>query len=405
MRILHLTLSFERGGRRRAITLLTEGLQPLGVECNLCCLEALGCGPEEASDLFATAIALDRRGPLDGTALGRLVALCRARRVQLIHAHDAASQFAGALLQFRLPGLKLVMTFHRTLSFESARLRDRLRNSFAGLLSQAIITGSRERQAHYLRENFIDPKKVVRIPFGIDTNRFRPDPDTRDAIRRELGLPEAAVVFGAVGHFGEEKGIDVVLHGFRELARRSPGVPVILVVLGAGTPAQRERVEALARDFSAGQVIFAGFRPDVERWFRAFDVFVHAPRLEAFGLVVAEAMATGLPVVATAVGGLLDLVRPRQTGLLIPSESAVELANALQELAGDEPLRRAMGEQAHRIAGEEYTVRLYAHRHLRLYHDVLAGRPLQGVGRKPSVIAEAEKGLSGTRLLSNVAQT
>jgi glycosyltransferase involved in cell wall biosynthesis len=383
MKVLHLTLSFERGGRRRAITTLAEELRALDVTCDLCCLNQLGCPREEALRTFGRVEVLRRRSLLDRTALIRLTRLCDQEDVTLLHAHDAASQFTAALLRQWRPRLPLVKTFHRSLNSDTARLCHRLRNALACAYSGAIIIASRERCAHFLSENYVQPWKVVRIPLGIDLARFWPDPTDGAAIRRQLGLATDTVVLGAVGHFGHPKGLDVVLRGFRELARRRPPGSVALVVVGDGRPEQRALLHALAEQVAPQRVILTGYVPEVERWFRAFDLFVHAPRVESFGLVLPEAMASRLPVVATRVGGIPDIVRAGRTGFLVPPDAPVLLADALERLVRDPGLRDVLGAEARRVALAEYGSALYARRHLRLYEDVLAGRLPRGVDEEP----------------------
>ncbi|HJT78956.1 MAG TPA: glycosyltransferase, partial [Gemmataceae bacterium] len=95
-RILHLTLTYGQGGRSQAIRTLLQGLRDLGVECDLCCLEEFTCPPQEVGGLVGAVDVLRRRYLVDGKALGRLRAFCRERRIRVIHAHDAASQFAAA---------------------------------------------------------------------------------------------------------------------------------------------------------------------------------------------------------------------------------------------------------------------------------------------------------------------
>jgi glycosyltransferase involved in cell wall biosynthesis len=127
----------------------------------------------------------------------------------------------------------------------------------------------------------------------------------------------------------------------------------------------------LAAQAPEGTVQFVGFQDRPERFFAALDVFIHTPRAEAFGLVVAEAMATGLPVIATEVGGLLDLVRPGITGLLVPVENPPQIAAALDSLLTDRCERELLGAKATQVATEEYGLELYAHRHIQLYKRVI----------------------------------
>jgi glycosyltransferase involved in cell wall biosynthesis len=146
----------------------------------------------------------------------------------------------------------------------------------------------------------------------------------------------------------------------------------------------------LAESVPANRIVFAGRRADIERWFAAMDVFVHAPRLEAFGLVVAEAMATGLPVVATRVGGVPDMVREDVNGLLVDSEQPNRLADAMERLLLDGELRERYGGAGRRIAESEYSAELYARRHLQLYEDVVAGRRPRGADEQCSPSPTAE---------------
>src|SRR5262249_5495477 len=113
------------------------------------------------------------------------------------------------------------------------------------------------------------------------------------------------------------------------------------------------------------------------------------PRLEAFGLVLPEAMASGLPVVATRVGGIPDIVRDGETGLLVPPDSPGQLAEALARLVRARDLRERMAERARQIVVLEYDAELCARRHCRLYEDVLAGRQPQGVDQESACWAPA----------------
>lgn len=379
MRILHVTLSFERGGRRRAIASLSEQLRSAGIGSDLCCLNKLGCPPAETEGHFDRVTALERRSLFDPRALLKLTRHCDEHGIDLIHTHDAASQFSGVLIRHWRPHLPVLMTFHRSLSIESTRWSDRLRNSYAGVWSSAVVVASHERLRHYLHENYVTSTKVIRIPLGIDLTRFYPDPAEGARLRAQLGLSREAIVLGGVGHFGKEKGLDVVLNAFGLLTRQPLPSPVVLLILGDGTPSQRAAYRKLAERAAPGSVHFLGFVPQVERWFRALDVFVHAPRLESFGLVLPEAMASRLPVVASRVGGIPDIVREGETGLLVPPEAPDQLAEALGRLICARDLRERMADRARQIVMLEYGAELCARRHVRLYEDVLAGRKARGV--------------------------
>jgi glycosyltransferase involved in cell wall biosynthesis len=274
------------------------------------------------------------------------------------------------------------MTFHRSLNFESARFRDRVRNALANGLSGAIVTGSRERQRHFVQTNFVQRRKVLRIPFGINLNRFQPDPISRALIRKSLNLSPDTFIIGAIGHFGVEKGIDVIIRGFQKLLAETMPLSVALVVLGSGTREQNERMSALARAIPAIPILFAGFECNVQRWLQAFDLFVHAPRLEAFGLVLLEAMATRLPVIATKVGGIPDIVQEGKTGLLVDPNAPNQLADAMRYLIDNPCLRDSLAEQGLQSARAKYSADQYALRYLNVYHALVDRQPPKGVDQE-----------------------
>lgn len=381
MKVLHVTLSFSRGGRRNAITSLVRGLRGLGVEGGLCCLNELGCLPEEITALGIHVEVLRRNSLLDWAALGKFRRVCSEMEFDVVHTHDAASQFTAALALLGMPHIPLLMTFHRSISMESATLADRLRNSLASSQCGAIVTGSLERREHFLSQNLVSPRKVVRIPFGIDLARFEPDPQSREAVRRELGFGTEVTLIGSIGHFGPEKGIDLAIRAFQALQTRSLREQVGLVIFGEGS--HRAELERLAGD---QRICFAGFRSDIDRYMQGLDVLLHAPRQEAFGLVVIEAMATGLPVVASRVGGIPELVREGSTGFLAQPENPESFAQALELLVNNRSLRNRMAQEAHRIASAEYGSDLFARRHRDLYESLLARRSPGSLmnGREPA---------------------
>jgi glycosyltransferase involved in cell wall biosynthesis len=371
MRVLHLTLSYNHGGRREAIGALAVGLAELGVASLLCCLDEMGSKQRERS-MFDDAICLDRRGLFDLAALRRLRRYCRQQRIDILHAHDAASEAMAAMATVGI-GLPLLMSFHRTRNFESARFRDRLRNALIGMRAGAVVTASRERQQHFIDSNWIPAAKVSCIALGIDLQRFRPDPQRRMATRARLGIGAGQVLVGTVGHFGPEKGVDLAIQAFGQYLDQHPGSDARLVVLGRGEPEHERFVRDRVAPAHADRIVFAGFQTDPDAWFPAFDVLLHGAREEAFGLVLAEAQACGVPVVAARVGGIPDVVADRHSGILADRADAGQLAQALATVLGDPALRAAMSAAAVARAHAEFGRARYAQRYLAVYRRLLTG--------------------------------
>ena len=365
MNVLHLTLSYSNGGRREAISSLAEGLNGLGVGNHLGCLEDFGC-EQESRAMYAGSFNLARKGLFDLGALRRLGTYCREHAIDVVHAHDAASE-ATAALAMPWHGPALLMTFHRSRGIETARFRDRVRNALVGLRVGAVVTASEERRGHYIQRNYGAMGKVSCIPLGIDLARFAPDPELRARTRRRRGVGEGTLLVGTVGHFGVDKGVDLAISAFQAFMRRRPGRDARMVVLGGGSDADAQALRALVEPDLADRIVFAGFQPDPETWFPGFDVLLHGARREAFGLVLAEAQACGVPVVAARVGGIPEVVADRQTGCLAPAATADLLAEALEELVADEGMRVAYANRAIEHAHRQFCRRRYAEDYLLAY--------------------------------------
>ncbi len=374
MRVLHVTLSAARGGRRDAILTLTDHLRQLGVECGLLALR------NPYSEMGAVARQVDYYEGLEISGRPTLLELaevrrvCRNRQVDLIHAHDGGSQYVASALRIAAPRLRAVMTFHRTLGLESAGFRNRLRNRVTLPLIQRVLTATEERRQFFLVESPVSPEKVQVIPLGVDLTTFHPEPSIRATLRQELGLSPDTVLCLGIGHSGAEKGIDQVIDGFALAAARLGDRPWHLALLGGGSPARLAALHQSARDQLGDRVTLAGFRPDISRWLQGADLLVHAPRLEAFGLVVVQAMATGLPVLGMSVGGLPEVVESGVTGRLVPAGDIGALAEGIIALVGDETVRNCMGLAGLRRARERFDAVRSAESHRDLYQDLLTRR-------------------------------
>lgn len=196
-------------------------------------------------------------------------------------------------------------------------------------------------------------ERQTRIYYGLDPRPFElqaaAPAQERLQIRRSLGLGEGECVFTCVARFAPQKAHDVLLRAFalaRERARLTPGAIQPRLVLVGDDPFGdgRQRAEALAREMRLGDaVVFAGIRRDVPAVLAASDVFVLASLWEGLGLVFLEAMATGLPVLATQVSAVGEVVLPDVTGILVPPSDPEALAAGMAGLAGDAGLRRRLG--------------------------------------------------------------
>ncbi|MFJ5886409.1 glycosyltransferase [Kitasatospora cineracea] len=288
-----------------------------------------------------------RRWPL------RLRRLLAERRYDLVHTHMPVPAVAARLLAGR-PRPRLVHTEHNL--WERYRLPTRWANALTYRRNDAVIAVSHAVAAGVGRRRAGEWLSVVH--HGPDLGGAPSGPAARRAARAELGLPEGALVVGTVGNLTAKKDQATLLAAFARLREREPDARLVLV--GSGP------LEAELRARAGGGVLFAGMRADVPALLPGWDVFCLSSRQEGLPVALMEAMASGLPSVVTAVGGVPEILDDGVQGRLVPPGDPARLAAALGELA-DPAVRARMGAAARArsasfdVAGAQRAVeRVYA---------------------------------------------
>jgi glycosyltransferase involved in cell wall biosynthesis len=293
---------------------------------------------------------------LDCFAIFRLAALIRRGRYDVVHTHSSKAGILGRFAAWLARAPVVVHTAHGwPFSREdTARTREawiRLERLSARLCRTIVVVGEKDREQG-LALGIGRPDQYELIRSGIEIDRYRSGPDRHEA-RRRLGVPADAFVVGTVGRLARQKAPLDLLAGFRILAAGRPDAHLVLV----GDGPQRGEVEReVAQAGLSDRVHLLGLRTDVPDILPAFDVFALASRWEGLPRVFPQAMAAGLPVVATRVGGAADAITPGENGWLVDVGDTPALASRLMALAADPALRRSMGERG-RERVEEFSAR------------------------------------------------
>jgi glycosyltransferase involved in cell wall biosynthesis len=216
--------------------------------------------------------------------------------------------------------------------------------------------------------------RIVTIRNGVDTHRFTPA--SRDDARQALGLERNELVVGAVGRLLPVKDQQSFLRALGLLARS--GLRFTAIIAGDG-PLKDELAAVAQAEGLGSRVRLIGERSDVESVLAALDIFVLSSISEGLSNTILEAMASGVPVVATAVGGADELVVHGRTGLLVPSRDEQALAGAIRTLADDPARRAAMGVEGRRRAEEHFSVA----RMVEAYEDLYVSLSGNGAPSQP----------------------
>jgi glycosyltransferase involved in cell wall biosynthesis len=306
-----------------------------------------------------------------------------SRTCDIIHVHGFSQKNVPVWLLGRLLGKRIVLSLHTAGQDEPAVVKRQGALAFRAFRSADLVLSVSPLLADRWREGGLPADRVRLAPNGVDTTRFRPaDEGERKALRRSLGWSDDDRVVVFVGFFSRDKRPDLLFRAWRRV--RADGVPAKLAFIGAKGSTYYEIDSSLAGEIRrqaaetglAGDVRWVEPTHEVERYLRAADLFVLPSIREAHPLALLEAMACGLPCVATHLPGATDiLIEEGRTGRLFRADDEAALAGAMRDLLTAPAAAAAIGGAARAVVLERYDVRRTAETWRSAYEAVLTTRP------------------------------
>lgn len=293
----------------------------------------------------------------DAAAVLQLVRLIRRERPAILHTHTAKAGTIGrvaALLAGSARPKVVVHTFHghvlRGYFSRPKTLLFRLVERLLARVSDSLVAVSPEVREDLLRLHVAPPGKIAVVRLGLELEqRTASPPGTREEVRRGLGVGEAQVLVGWLGRMTEIKCVDDLLRAFA-----AAGGDAVLVLVGDGP--LRPGLEALAAELGISERCrFVGYTDDVSAFYAACDLVALSSANEGTPVTLIEALAAGVPVVSTDVGGVRDVVEQGVSGLLVPAGDVHGLADALRAAISDAELRERLGGHGRDVV-ERYSI-------------------------------------------------
>jgi glycosyltransferase involved in cell wall biosynthesis len=356
-------LSLNPGGTERLVVELAARLHA-EMPMMVCCLDEAGAWARELESRGIAVRTLGRRAGFRPALGGAIAAIAREHRASVIHAHHYSPFVYSAIARVRGAGAHVVFTEHGRLSDARPSVKRRLANRALAAVPRAVFAVSEDLKAHMVAEGFA--AGAVRVIYnGIDVGPL-PEPDDRARARRQLGVSDDVFVVGTIARLDPVKDLQTLVAAAARFIDERPAVPMLVAVIGDG--AERRSLERAAAAGAAARCVrFLGHRDDARAWLAGCDVYVNSSISEGVSLTILEAMAAGLPVVATGVGGTPEVVTP-DSGRLVPARDPSALAAALCELADAPSLGRELGRTARARVESRFTL----DRMVREYRDVYA---------------------------------
>lgn len=364
--VLHIIGGGEFGGAEKHILNLAVGLDPSEINLKLCCLHREPFY-QIARQAGVQAWALPMQGKFDVGIIKRLTKLIVEQQVDIVHTHGVRANLMGRLAA-RMVHRPVMTTVHSLLSMDYPQPLTRfiytLIERSTAPLTQRFITVS-ESLKTALAEQGVAPEKISVVYNGIDFTRY----DMLKGVRDEAAVPTV----GVIGRLHPVKGQQYFLEAAAKVLADRPDATFVL----AGAGADRERLENLAAKLGiTDQVQFLGFVEDVPTLLTKLDLVVIPSLAEGFGLIAAEALAMEVPVVATQVGGLPEVVLDHVTGLLVNPADSAALAKGILWMLNHPHEAKDMAQKGREFVQQNFSALAMAERTKRLYLEV-AGRYVQ----------------------------
>lgn len=368
-RVLQVVDSLDRGGAQKLVVDLSRMLRRGGTDVTVLALADDGAHSvrpalEATGAVVVASPPAGRRGLLDLRRLVRMASFVRRGRFDVVHTHLFSANVLGCLAAW-LSRVPAIATLHST--GRGPRRYDGLKERLEGLVlrrcaSRVVAVGQSVAETHRHKARKSRMVTLLNpVDHGIDLN----DDERRD-LRQLLGGDGKAVLLLSVGRLAPEKGATDLVRAVAVVRRTHPSMRLALAGAGEGHGRLRELVTSLGLE---GSVRLLGWRDDVPQLLAASDVYVSASRWEGLPMAILEAMAAGLPVVATGVGEV-PLLLAGQRGIVVPPNDIGGLADALDRLLADPERGRRLGDEARRYVTDHCSVDGWGSRLLGLYGAV-----------------------------------
>ena len=367
--IVFVVNALTHGGAEIQVSRLARGLRRRGWRVGVVSMippEALV--PEMQADGVEVHCLNMSPGVPNPAAIFRLRRILGDMRPHVVHSHIAHANILSRVTRMLTGFPVLVCTAHST--YEGGRMLTmayRYTDWLADLTTHVCEAGV----SRQIETRSAPPGRVVFVPNGLDLDSFRPEAQLRDATRRELGLADE-FTWLAAGRFEAAKDYPNLVRAFAALASRRPGT--VLLIAGRGSLEAEVKAMASAAGLD-GRVRFLGVRSDVPGLMNAADAYVMSSRWEGMPLVLQEAAAVGLPIVATDVGGNPQVVCNGVSGLLVPPNDPAALAAAMEKVLAFPPQERAeMGRRGRGYVESRFGIERVLDRWESIYQELLTKR-------------------------------
>ncbi len=352
---MYVIWSLGLGGAERVVLNLAKGLDKTKFEPVICCLNWPGEFAAEAEAAGIEVIALGKKPGVDFGIIGRLVAAMCSRQADIVHTHLWTANFWGRIAAVRA-GVPVIIASEHGISTRRGAFKF-LADRILSLFSDRVTFVAENVKRQFARKTVYNQRKAIVVynalpPESADVTRG-------ERIKQEFGIQAGESVISCIGRLSPEKGHQYL---FEALTQFDSSYKYKVLIVGDGKLLESLQSSVVSRPCLPagrslqGKIVFTGLRKDVPNILAATDICVIPSTREAHSMVALEAMAAGVPVIASDVGGMSEIIADDVTGFLVPAGDAAALALKIQILLEDDQRRRQFSRQGLTVVRERFGV-------------------------------------------------
>jgi len=370
--VLHIIKELPLGGAEMLLLTLSTYIDQSRFNMSVCCLDEEGYIADQIKQEGIKLFCLkEPRFRYSYRKIIKLVKILRSERIDIVHTHLRDANLMGRLIAliFRVP--VICKTCHDYQGSNERKQATRYKGYFKLNILLDYLTDMIIYISNYQINSF-KKRELARcvIPNAILMKRFHVSTDTRSMKRKELDISSNEILIGSVGRFHKIKGQKYLLYAFQNLRNTKLDTKIHLLFAGKGD--EESQLILLADKLRIGQdTMFIGKSESVSELMQAMDIYVHPALSEPFGIAIAEAMYSGLPVVATKIGGIPEVVIDGETGFLVPPRDSKALSEAIITLIENPEMAKRMGEKGLEVAKSKFSGERYARDLENLYASLM----------------------------------
>ena len=303
-------------------------------------------------------------------AVRRLARFLRDEQIDILHTHLFFAGIIGVLAKrLHKRTTVAVMRHHTGVVRMLGSMLHIAADKWMAEKADHVLTVSKAAKRYMIEVDKIKRDDIDVVYLGFDFDKYAPNTVQRERVRRELGLEENDFVIGYVANFAPGKGHLQLIEAFADIAEQAPDAKLLFAGRGS-----LPEVDQAAKRANSGKIIFAGWRDDIPACLNSMDLFVQPSLSEAFSQVLIEAMACGLPVIATDVGGANEVIDNGMNGVLIDANDPDAIAREVLELYGSAQLRNNFAKAGRSTVRENFIIEQMVDRQMELYESWIASR-------------------------------